>query len=84
MREVKITCDGCGKDITNTAQMPAFRLHLLAESLPHTSNSVYSVRVYPPIKRDCYFCDTECLKSWLTTLANDPASAPLRSAHGSS
>lgn len=73
MREVKITCDGCGKDITNTAQMPAFRLHLLAEALPHTSNSVYAVLVYPPIESDCYFCDTSCLKSWLTKRAGDTA-----------
>ena len=67
-RETKITCDGCGKDITSTAQ-----LHLLAESLPHTSNSVYAVLVYPPIESDWYFCDTKCLQRWLTPLAPDTA-----------
>jgi hypothetical protein len=63
--KAKITCDGCGKDITTTTQMPAFRLHLSAECLPNTSRMIYAVLVYPPIESDCYFCDIECLQHWL-------------------
>lgn len=69
MREVKINCDGCGKDITSTDAMPRFRLHLLAEALSHTSAIVYAIIRQPPIEEDCYFCDFDCLRNWITTKA---------------
>ena len=64
MKEVKITCDNCGKDITTTGAMPTYRLHLSAEPLPHTGNAVFAVMVYPPIENDKYFCDVKCLKEF--------------------
>lgn len=61
MKEVKITCDCCGKDITNTDSYPAYRLVLSVEKLPHTSDIIFDIYVYPPIKHTMYFCDKECL-----------------------
>lgn len=67
MKAVTITCDGCGKDITETGAMPAFRLHLSAEHVPSTTKVGYLVLVYPPIREDHYFCDLYCLRKWLDT-----------------
>lgn len=68
MQKNKITCDRCGADIATTGEMPAFRLRLSAEELPHSSNIGYSVLVYPPIDSDCHFCNLTCLKSWLADI----------------
>jgi len=65
MEKVEVTCDHCGADITTTGKTPAFRLHLSAERLPHTSGAVYAVLVHPPLDADCHFCNLACLKDWL-------------------
>ena len=65
MKNIKITCDDCGKDITETGSMPAFRLVLSSEKLPSSANSIYAVLVEPPIDRTYYFCNCICLRRWL-------------------
>ena len=67
MRAVQITCDACGKDITSTEEKPRFRLLLLAERLPHTSNIISGILVRPPIDNDRYFCGLDCLRNWIAT-----------------
>jgi len=67
-KDVKITCDSCGENITSTKKTPCFRLHLSAEVLPHTSDSISAVLVWPPIDQDCYFCGLACLKEWTNQL----------------
>ena len=63
-KKINITCDFCGKDISETGKMPEFRLHLLAESIPSQSMSTYAVLVRPPIDSDKYFCGLNCLTGW--------------------
>lgn len=63
-KQVKILCDNCERDITSTGASPQFRLHLKAEPLPHTSNSIHAIMVCPPIKEDKYFCNLSCLEGW--------------------
>lgn len=65
MKEIKITCDHCNRDLTTTGSMPDYRICLSAESMPHDTNVIYSVMVYPPFDRDKFFCGLECLKKWL-------------------
>jgi hypothetical protein len=74
-KEVKVICDGCGKDITSTGGIPDFRLHLESQKLPHSSNIIAAVLVYPDIEEDCYFCNLQCLERWLTKRAPDSPSA---------
>lgn len=64
-KEVKISCDSCGKDITSTGGIPGFRLHLASEILPMREGPVAAVLVYPDIDNDMYFCDLRCLADWV-------------------
>jgi len=60
-----ITCDACGNDLTETNAMPKFRLRLTSEALPHNTNSIYAVMVYPPIRNDMYFCSIACIREYV-------------------
>ena len=71
----KIECDCCGKDVTYTGKMPAFRIHLESQALPHLDSMVYAVLVHPEIKGDLYFCSVACLEGWLTKRAADKGQA---------
>jgi hypothetical protein len=64
-KQIQILCDNCSRDLTSTGASPQFRLHLMAEALPHTSVAIHAVMVYPPIKEDKYFCGLSCLEAWL-------------------
>lgn len=64
MRDNKVTCDSCGTDLTTTGAMPAFRLRLSSEALPHRSSIINAIVVSPPIKQDAHFCNLLCLSNW--------------------
>jgi len=61
MKTVKITCDSCGADLTDTGAMPAYRIRVTAEPLRHTSVMTYDVLVYSPLDHDMYFCGLVCM-----------------------
>lgn len=61
----KITCDGCGNDLTSTDYVPGFRLTLRSECLPFTGHTMACAMVYPPIKEPVHFCTIKCLRLWL-------------------
>ena len=61
----RITCDVCGCDLSETDAMPRFRLRLTSEALPHNTNSVYAVMVYPPIRNPMYFCSIACIREYV-------------------
>lgn len=65
MRETKITCDNCKKDLTETGRRPAYRLVLSSESIPHSTNIPSFVLIRPEIEQDRYFCNLACLRNWL-------------------
>lgn len=65
MRKVEITCDYCKKDISETDSMPAYRIVLQCEQIPHNTDFIYSAMVYPPIDHTMHFCGLGCLKKWL-------------------
>ena len=66
-KTVQVTCDGCGNDLTYTANCEDFRLALVNERvpLPPGDGVAYSMGAYPAIKTDAHFCGVECLRSWL-------------------
>ena len=63
--EIKITCDSCDKDITQTDAMPRYRLKLSSERLPHSCGMVYAVHVAPAIDKEVYFCNISCLRKYV-------------------
>jgi hypothetical protein len=65
MKVIQIHCDYCGKDITTTGAMPAYRINLHSERIPSNSIETYAVMVYPDIKEDEYYCNLKCLKAKL-------------------
>lgn len=66
MKTVTITCDRCGRDLTSTGAMPAFRLCLTAEHVPSMTKVGYLALIYPPIKEDKHFCGLHCLGKWIS------------------
>lgn len=65
MEYKKVTCDGCGADISATGNSIDYRLRLIAEALPSRSMCVTDMMIYPPIKQDAHFCGLGCLRTWL-------------------
>lgn len=66
-KEIKIICDGCGRDITYTGNSIDWRLALRNEEIPSYSGTVTDMYIPPQIDKDVYFCGIECLKKWLKT-----------------
>ena len=65
MRDEKITCDGCGSDLTTRSNSVDYRLVLGSESKPGYGAGVYTdMMIYPPIDRTHHFCDLGCLDHW--------------------
>ena len=68
MKEVKITCDYCGKDITTTGNSVDYRLALKNERIQSCCGIVTDMWITPCLKHDYYFCSTQCLKEKLNDL----------------
>lgn len=65
MRVTKVTCDGCGHDLTITSNMVDYRLLLTSENKPgHEAGAYTAMGLYPPIDRDYHFCRIQCLDYW--------------------
>ena len=67
-KEVTISCDGCGDDLTSTGNEVDYRLALESQRLPIHSNLVTQMGAYPAIKKNAYFCDLRCLRKWIDEL----------------
>ena len=64
-KTVKITCDGCGYDLTTRSNSVDYRLVLAAESKPSYGAGAYTdMMIYPPVDRSYYFCGLGCLDHW--------------------
>lgn len=65
MRVEKITCDGCGGDLTTRTNSVDYRLVLAAESKPGYGAGAYTdMMIYPPVDRAHHFCGIGCLDRW--------------------
>jgi hypothetical protein len=62
--EQKITCDGCGEDITCTNNINDCRMVLTIEAKSHNSNIRTLKYAQPPITADLHFCGLGCLQKW--------------------
>lgn len=66
-KETKITCDGCGEDLTShVTGHTLFRMQLSCEEIRRDSEIRFDTIPHPPIDEDCYFCSKKCLNKWLT------------------
>lgn len=73
-KEVKITCDQCGADLTTTGNCEDYRIALRNESIQSRSGFVTVMGASPHLKSNAYFCGTRCLAKWVS--ANFPTSPP--------
>jgi len=66
MRNEKVTCDGCGGDISTRWNSVDYRLVLQSESKPLADNLQYmaDMMIYEPISRPHHFCRLGCLDTW--------------------
>lgn len=64
MKEVKITCDECQKDLSVTGPMPRFRVTIHCEKLPSDSEVQYAVFTEPHFYGERHFCNPCCLALW--------------------
>lgn len=71
MKQIKILCDFCESDITDSQGFPRYRLVLSQESLPVLGGCVCDVLVQPPLDEVKYFCGVGCLKEWVKKSVKD-------------
>lgn len=65
MKSEKVTCDGCGADLTTRANSVDYRLILASESKPGYGPGAYTdMMIYPAIERAHHFCGLSCLDRW--------------------
>jgi hypothetical protein len=65
MRFEKITCDGCGADLTTCSNSVDYRLVLYSEEKPGYGDGFYTcMMIYPPVDRQYHFCGLHCLDRW--------------------
>lgn len=65
MKKIEITCDACGKDLTETGNCVDYRLALINENIQSVGGFVTSAMRYPAIKHNAHFCGMKCLKQWV-------------------
>lgn len=63
---VRIVCDNCNSDLTDTGNSIDWRLALINERKECRDVAVTNMMIYPSIDRDAYFCGLGCLRAWLT------------------
>jgi hypothetical protein len=61
---IKVQCDYCNADLSDSGSRPDYRLVLAAEPIPSTSSVIQSIHVLPPLDRRHHFCGTGCLAAW--------------------
>jgi hypothetical protein len=61
--KTEVTCDHCGKDVTNCHGYDEWRLLLTCEQRRYPD---YNMCYDPPsVRRDHHFCGLGCLRHWL-------------------
>ena len=70
MKDIKIVCDYCNKELTNTRNSIDYCLSLSSQRIPCQEGAVTDIMVLPPIEREANFCGLGCLKNWIDKKAN--------------
>lgn len=65
---IKITCDGCGQDITSTQYAYEFNLSLTATPRINDSGFSFDMGLNQSIDEQKDFCGLGCLKKWMNQL----------------
>lgn len=66
MKMIKIACDNCDTDLTESPIRPAYRLMLHVERIPTESECEMCAPEIsrPPLNEDAHFCNIGCLAAW--------------------
>lgn len=63
--QIKILCDSCQANLTQTTNSIDYRLKLSCEVIPCHKGAVTDMMVYPPIDADKHFCSKGCLQKYV-------------------
>jgi hypothetical protein len=66
MKDLKITCDFCSRDLTYTGNCIDWYLSLKNEQMMTLGNVLTCAMIYPKIDKDAHFCGLDCLKKWIS------------------
>lgn len=61
----KVTCDGCGHDITHTGNSVDWRISVRNERIPSRPGAVTDMGIPHPLKQNYDFCGLRCLQRTL-------------------
>lgn len=67
MRQIVVTCDNCGKDLSEAKGQDQYGLTLGLLTIPCHSSFRTAVCVPRPIDREAHFCGDKCLIEWMPT-----------------
>lgn len=65
MKTITITCDQCGKDLSESGPMPTYMITLDSVMVSSTSDFRYAVHVTPPVARQKHFCGPKCVAGFM-------------------
>lgn len=68
MRNEKVSCDSCGRDITTSGNSIDYRIVLQSEVVPFEGIGCTDMMIWPQIKGAKHFCGITCLKTWVGQL----------------
>lgn len=65
MKQEKVTCDWCHKDLTTTGNCVDYRLALVPERIPSVGPTSTLMLIEPDVKCAHHFCGLRCLAGWV-------------------
>jgi len=66
VKVLKVTCDGCGRDLSSTGNSDDKRIMMCMEFIPNPGPTSTALAVADPLPQSpCHFCSLECLKVWM-------------------
>ena len=65
MRIVKVICDYCNGDLTETSNCYDYRILLKSDIIPCKEGMVTDMHIFPHFESDLYFCGTGCLLKYI-------------------
>jgi hypothetical protein len=74
MKTIKVECDACGEDLSETTNCEAYCLELANRRIPSAGGVVTLMAEYPALKRNFYFCGTSCLLRWMAASFDEKGS----------
>lgn len=65
---LKVLCDECGCDLSESHGMRLYRINVFCDSAPDYGGVSLDVLVEPPFENQMCFCGIVCLKEWFDNI----------------